>query len=73
MADTVDSKSIGREAVRVQVPPRPLDFGGKVPGQKLTRTPYYLAGIERYFQISRPRLGHKKFGLYRSTAVANGH
>ena len=23
MADTVDSKSIGREAVRVQVPPRP--------------------------------------------------
>ena len=24
MADTVDSKSIGRKAVRVQVPPRPL-------------------------------------------------
>jgi hypothetical protein len=38
MADTVDSKSTGRKAVRVQVPPRPLISGGIRAGQRLTRT-----------------------------------
>ena len=38
MADTMDSKSIGRKAVRVQVPPRPPVLRSEVAGRRLART-----------------------------------